>query len=308
LPLLIHRGAEETHSVGSVDYLEHGLARAERLTAHAYSQALLLKSLKDLTLPHPVAADDEAHLRTLASLYLLSQLEQASLLPSVELLAGIGMGGGVSVDLGPAASKLMEFWRRRKERFSADERRHLFERVFDSDFENLMISLCEALYKLDEGVLPQGRSNPLEQAKLRTIGEQLTEHLLNHTTSESSFAAIDILASTREATEILKDAHVEHAFGAHTIWMTVTAILQRYGVPGKDPASFVVRGKAGLTILAWLADAHSVMNSSTQPLVGLDNPVISAAVDWLQSSLAIEQSKAAEQAPPANSPQSAEGA
>jgi hypothetical protein len=292
LPLLIQQGMDEVHAVGSVGYLEHGLALAERLTAHAYIRALALNALNGVTLPHPVAADDQAHLRTLGSLYLLSQLEQAGLLAAVELLAGIGVGGGVSVDLGPAASKLMEFWRRRKERFSPDERKHLFEKLFDSNFENLMISLCEALYKLDEGVIQKGASNPLEQAKVRTLGEQLADYLLNHTTGESTFAANDILAATREATEILKDPHVEHAFGAHNVWMTVTAILSRYGGPAADPASLVVRGKAGLTILSWLADAHLVINVSTQPLVGLDNPVIAAAVDWLQSSLAIEQGKA----------------
>lgn len=292
MPLLIQQEPDEVRGVVFAGYLEHGLATAERLTAHAYIRALALNALNGVTLPHPVAADDQAHLRTLASLYLLSQLEQAGLLPSVELLAGIGIGGGLAVDLGPAASKLMEFWRRRKERFSAEERKHLFERVFDSNFENLMISLCEALYKLDEGVIQKGASNPLEQAKVRTLGEQLADYLLNRTTAESTFAANDILAATREATEILKDAHVERAFGAHNIWMTVTAILNRYGAAAGDPASFVVRGKAGLTILSWLADAHKVISVSAQPLVGLDNPVISAAVDWLQSSLAIEQGKA----------------
>jgi hypothetical protein len=310
LPLLIQQVTEEVHGVGSVGYLEHGLALAERLTAHAYTRtlALALDTLGNLTLPQPSTADDQAHLRTLASLYLTSQLEQASLLPAVELLAGIGVGGGVSVDLGPASSKLMEFWRHRKERFSPEERRSLFDRLFDSNFENLMISLCEALYKLDEGVIPQGTSNPLEQAKVRTLGEQLAEYLLNHTTGESTFAANDILASTRAATEILKDPRVEHAFGAHSVWMTVAAILHRYGTAAADPVAFVVRGKAGLTILSWLADAHGVIETSTQPLVGLDNPVIAAAVDWLQSSLTIEQSKAGAPTPAASPPQPTEGA
>jgi hypothetical protein len=90
--------------------------------------------------------------------------------------------------------------------------------------------------------------------------------------------------------------------------MTVTAILNRYGTPAGDPASFVVRGKAGLTILSWLADAHKVINASTQPLVGVDNPVVAAAVDWLQSSLAIEQGKAGIETAAASPPHSAEGA
>jgi hypothetical protein len=310
LPLLIQQGVEETHGIGSVGYLEHGLAVAERLTAHAHTRtlSLALDALGNLTIPPSSGADDQAHLRTLASLYLTSQLELASLLPAVELLAGIGVGGGMSIDLGPASSKLMDFWRHRKERFSPEERRGLFERLFDSNFENLMISLCEALYKLDEGVIPQGRSNPLEQAKVRTLGEQLSDYLLNQTTGESTFAANDILSSTRAATEILKDPRVERAFGVHTIWMTVSAIMRRYGQVGADPISFVVRGKAGLTILSWLADARGALDTSTQPLVGLDNPVIAAAVDWLQSSLAIEQSKTGLQTPAASAPPPTGGA
>jgi hypothetical protein len=307
LPLLIQQGTNEVYDAGSAGYLEHGLPLAERLAAHAYTRALALHPPGEFALPQPTASDDQAHLRALAGLYLMSQLEQASLLPAVELLAGMGVSGGVSVDVGPAAFKLMDFWRHRQERFSPEERQHLYGLLFGSEFENLMISLCEALYKLDEGVIHQGVSNPLEQAKVRTTAEQLVEHLLNHTTGVSAFAATDILAATRKATEILKDPHVEHAFGGHDVWMTVAAILHRYGGAAVDPVSYVVRGKAGLTILSWLADAHAVIDASTQPLVGLDNPVIPAAVDWLQSSLTIEQSKAA--APAANTPaHAAEGA
>jgi hypothetical protein len=300
--LLVQQGTPELHGVG---YLDHGLAAAERLTARAFTRALSLHPPGSFALPQPAAADEEAHLRSLAALYLSSQLEQASFVPAVELLAGIG--AGASIDLGPASSKLMEFWRHRNERFSAEERRGLYARLFDSDFDNLMISLCEALYKLDEGVVPKGASNPLEQAKVRSLGAELVEHLLERSKGETAFAASDILASTRAAAEILKDPHVEHAFGAHNVWMTVSSIMRRYGTPSQDPVQFVVRGKAGMTILSWLADAHEVINNSTQPLVGLDNPVISAAVDWLQASLAIEQSKAAGMPAP-GSPYNPEGA
>ena len=225
---LIEHGAEEIHAVAAVEYLEHGLALAERLTAHAYTHAQAL-TLGPLAHTHPVASDDQAHLRALASLYLMSQLERASLLPAVELLAGLGASGGPAADLGPAGPKLMEFWRYRKEHFSPGERRSLFDRLFDSDFENFMISLCEALYKLDEGAIRPGTSNPLQQAKVRTLAEQLSAHLLEHATGESAFAATDILASTRAATEILKDPQVEHGFGARSVWTTVEAIFRRYG-------------------------------------------------------------------------------
>ena len=310
LSLIEHRTGE-VHAVGTVGYLVHGLALAEQLAAHAYTyaQAVGLATLGPLAHTHPVASDDQAHLRALASLYLMSQLERASLLPAVELLAGLGVSGGLSIDLGPAASsKLMEFWRYRKEHFSAEERRSLFDRLFNSDFDNFMISLCEALYKLDEGIIQPGTSNPLQQAKVRTLAEQLSEHLLNHTTGESAFAATDILGSIRAATEILNDPRVEHSFGAHSIWTTVQAILRRYGMASEEPSSYVVRGKAGLTIIAWLAEAQPLLNTSAQPLVGVDNPVIAAAVDWLSTSLAIEQSKAGHADTVSHSSQPVEGA
>jgi hypothetical protein len=304
--LLTQHRTHAVHGVGSHGYLEHGLAWAERLTVHAFTRALSLHPPGTFTLPQPVADDDQAHLRALASLYFTSQLELASLLPAVELLAGIGVGA--SIDLGPAASKLMEFWRHRSERFSPEERRGLYNELFNSDFENLMISLCEALYKLDEGVIPEGATNPLQEAKVRSLGEELADYLLRHSNAEAAFAAGDILASTRAATEILKDEHVEHAFGAHNVWMTVSSIMRRYGTPAKESTSFVVRGKAGMTILTWLADADVIIKNSTRPLVGLDNPVISAAVDWLQSSLAIEQSNAASPAPEPGPPHASGGA
>jgi hypothetical protein len=214
------------------------------------------------------------------------------------MLAAQTISGGIQADLGNAATHLLEFWRHRSERFSADERRALFNRIFDADFDNQMIDLCEALYKLDEGVLVPGSSNPLQQAKVRTSAEQLAEQLLNHVTGESAFAADDILETTRACTEILKTPQVEHAFGVNTIWKTVEAILRRYSVPVPDFASLVMRGKAGLTILSWLADAHGVVQSSNTALVALDHPVITAAVDWLESSLAIEQNKPDEQPQP----------
>jgi hypothetical protein len=292
LPSLTQQRPERVSSAGSTGYLEHGLVAVERLIAHAYARALSLHPPGELTLPEPASSDEQAHIRALAGLYLMSQLEQASLLTAVELLAGIAVSGGTTIDLGPSAAKLLEFWRHRQERFSPEERQHLYDRLFGDEFENLMISLCEALYKLDEGIIPRGVSNPLQQAKVRALGEQLAEHLLNHTTGESAFAATDILVAIRKATEILKDSHVQHAFGAHDVWTTVSGILHRYGTPTTvDSPSLVERGKAGATILSWLADARTAIDSSAEPLVGLDNPVIAAAVDWLQSSLAIEQGK-----------------
>lgn len=280
----------EARAAEHVIHFRHALALAECLADHAYSRTHAL-SLGALNPPHAAEADDHAHLQAMASLYLMSQLEHAALLPAVELLSKLAVSGGIPLDLGSASSKLMQFWQHRNERFSPEERRSLFDRLFNADFDNFMIDICEALYKLDEGAMRPGTSNPLEQAKVRTVAAQLSDHLLNHTTGESAFAANDILASIRAATTILNDPHVEHVFGTHSLWTTVQAILHRYGGEVGNPTAFVTRGKAGLTILAWLAEAQAMMGDSTRPFVGLDNPVIAAATDWLNASLTIEESK-----------------
>lgn len=302
MALLTHPIVEAEHALESARYLEDGLALAESLAARASSraQALALDSFGDLAVPPPAALpDDQAHIRALASLYLTAQLEHASLLPSVELLAGIGVSGGLLQQLGPVASKLLDFWRHRNERYAAAERRSLFERLFDSDFDSLMIGLCEALYKLDEGTAVPGSSNPLQRARVRAMAQQLSEHLLERTSGDIAFAADDILAATRTATEILKDPRLQHAFGVKTIWKAVGEILRRYGSEQPESAVFVMRGKAGLTILSWLADAQALLPTSTQLLVGLDHPVIGAAVDWLETSLSIEQGRSDAAATPA---------
>jgi hypothetical protein len=54
-----------------------------------------------------------------------------------------------------------------------------------------------------------------------------------------------------------------------------------------DPRLFVRRGRAGMTVLSWLADAGPHLENSAVLLVSLDHPVIQVAVDWMEAALAI---------------------
>jgi hypothetical protein len=286
--------------------LAHASALIE--TAQLRGQALALDVLGDINLPDamPATADDQALIRAVAPLYLAAQLEEAALVPAVETLSALAVSGGLPVDLGPAASLIEGFWRQRNERFHENERRAFFARLFGADhpdaldagqsgrqalntaFEELMINLCESLYKLDEQTLGGKYASPHAQVRVLTAARNLAENLLNKGGGMTAFAAKEILDVIQTAVQILQQPGVQHAFGARSLWTAVRAVASRYLHINPDTSSYVTRGKSGLILLSWLADSLPHLNDN-QPLVTLDHPVIGAATEWLQASLTIRE-------------------
>ena len=287
------------------------LAKANALAelAHARALALALDDAGDIVLPDatPASADDQALIRAIAPLYLAAQLEEAALLPAVETLSGLAVSGGLPIDLGTAAALIRQFWQQRNERFHANERRAFFARLFGADsaetaadggraqvnagFEDLMIDLSEALYKLDEESLGANTAGPRGQARVLITARNLAENLLNKGGGMTAFAAKEILATIQSAVQILQQPDVQHAVGGHSLWTAVHAVAKRYLHIDGDSSTYVTRGKSGLIILSWLADSLPQLNQG-QPLVTLDHPVIAAATEWLQASLSIREAGA----------------
>jgi hypothetical protein len=284
------------------------LAHAESLAdqAHARTISLALDAFGEIVLPDitPASADDQALIRAVAPLYLASQLEEAALLSAVETLCGLAISGGLPVDLGAAAPLIQTFWQHRNERFHENERRAFFARLFGVDeektsapqqvnapFENLFIDLSEALYKLDEQSLGGNTGSPHAQTRILTAARNLAGNLLNHAGGIAAFAAKEIVSTIQSAVEILQQPAVQHAVGARSLWTAVHAIASRYLHADRETSSYVTRGKSGLIIMSWLADSLPRLNDN-QPLVTLDHPVIAAAAEWLQASLAIHDAGA----------------
>lgn len=289
------------------------LAQAFALAEQAYAQAvsLALDELGDIDLPDaiPSSAEDQAQIRAIATLYLAAQLEEAALVPAVETLSGLAISGGLPVDLGSAASLIESFWQQRSERFHESERRAFFARLFGADnpnsvsganggrpalnaaFEDLMIDVCEALYKLDEQGVSGNYAGPHAQTRVLTAARNLAENLLNKGGGMTGFTAKEILSTIQTAVQILQQPAVQHAFGARSLWTAVRAVASRYLHMDRDTSAYVTRGKSGLILLSWIADSLPRLNDG-QPLVRLDHPVIGAATEWLQASLSIREAGA----------------
>jgi hypothetical protein len=285
---------------GSVD---SALALAGRLLAavEGFAQQHSLPELGDIELPPVVgSAADQAHLRSVAPLYLAAELEEAGLVPAVELLAGVFASGGLQADLGPAAALLVAFWQERNHRFTAAERRAFFGRLFGSPgpalatpesrntaFEPLLIDLAEALYRLDPE--PGLGGLPSSQVPVRMAARQLTANLVPRGGGMASFAAGELLGAVQRALAILKHPQVQGAFGASSVWGAARNISQRYRREDPDVGSHVTRGKSGMLLLAWLAEVLPVLDDVSGVLVAPGDPVLAAATAWLQASLTLTE-------------------
>ncbi len=287
--------------------LEATLRQAETLVAAARAFAITLEELAALVLPLPSGSSiSQAQLRAMATLYLASELEAAGIVPAAEDLMRLARSGGLSIDLGAATPLLQAFWLNRNERASAAERRSCFSGLFgdtgssspvgqasNTEFEDRLIDLCEALYKLDERASNPSWGSVAQQARARAAASRLLESLVRSGTGLTVFLAQEILATVRQALQMLGHPDVVAALGGQSVRDVVTAIDRRLRRASSGAFDLhIQRGQAGMTILAWLAEAAPLLASSSGPLVGIDHPVIPAAVEWLESSLRLTEAPA----------------
>jgi hypothetical protein len=294
------------------DDLLRALAQAAALAQRTNSAAvaLALEEFGQIDLPDvaPASAGDQLQIRAIAPLYLAAQLEEARLLPVIETLSALAASGGILIDLGASAAQIEDFWRGRNDRFHETERRALFTRLFGADdlnrnggaaeelpvfndkFENLMIDLCESLYKFDEEGATNSSFAAHVQVRVLMAARNLAENLLDRSGGMTPFAANEILGTIQSAVQILQQPSLQRAFGARSLWTLVRAVATRYLHFQPDTSAYVTRGKSGLILLSWLADSLPLVNSG-QPLLTVAHPAIGAAAEWLQASLIVREAQ-----------------
>ncbi|WP_323801768.1 hypothetical protein [Parasphingorhabdus sp.] len=288
------------------------LNQGGRLVAKAtgYGLAFALDQLGDIDIPEPHASQiDRAQLRALATLYLAAELEPAGIIPTAELLAGLSTSGGLNIDLGPAGSLVAGFWRQRNNRATAMERNAFFSRLFgtaggpvsaDADrnfqFEDHMLSLCEALYKLDEMTTIDRYGGVAQQTRVRSAARAVGQNLVTASGGITAFMAGEITATLKEAFAIIGHPHLRQLFGARDVWGVVAAINRQVGRAVPPASPYIQRGKSGMTVISWLADVATELGGS-RPIVEIGHPVVAAAIEWLQAALRIGEMTSAAPSP-----------
>jgi hypothetical protein len=282
--------------------VERAVGEAERLLLAVESYGLMLAELGAIDLPSAARAEP-MQMRAVASLYLASTLEVAGLIEATDGLARLARSGALAGDLGEAAPLVAEFWNGRSTRTSTEERLALFARLFGAPagpvdavgsvndmFEEMLLDLCDAIIEsADHG----------SQRRVRAAGVRLAENIAAAASEFVLMMARDIITTLSQAIAILSHPQVRTVLMARTLWDAVAAIDRRFRRRARPTLSYLRRGRAGMPILEWLADALD-SGETDAAMVGPDDTVIDAAINWVDETLAIlraEESTAAAASP-----------
>ena len=184
----------------------------------------------------------------------------------------------VTQPLGPSAQLLNTFWRHRRERLDAKERNAIFARVIeDPHFERLMGRLCEAIVAEADG------SDLREAVALETAALGLGEFLAQRVDAMATIAANDIVENINAALAFLRDRLLQAAFGVTSLWALVSVAGAVQGQTDASIRDHVDRGRAGQTVLLWLAAHYVDQAPKLEPNNPGDVAVIEAAQRWLST-------------------------
>ncbi|MCA1714521.1 MAG: hypothetical protein LC715_05170 [Gammaproteobacteria bacterium] len=249
------------------------------LDAHERRLATALAMLGDIDLP-PGAPNalDQAQLQAAAPLYFASELESAGLLPTAELVAGLFASGAITQPLGPTAQMINAFWRGRRERLDANERNAIFARAIEAPyFGSLMAALCEA-------IVVQAEDRDMRKGvTLENTAQNLGEFLAQRVDAMAAIAARDIVDNINAALAFLRDRLVQTAFGVNSLWALVSIAGAVQGQGASTVRNHVERGRAGQTVLLWLA-AHYPSQTLLLDANNTDDiEIIAAAQRWLSA-------------------------
>ena len=280
-PLPIRRGAAPPPAARHehTDLLRAVATALAAGAVHEHALAHALAALGDIELP-PGASEvgDRVQLQAAAPLYFAGELEVAGILPTAELVAGLFASGALSQPLGPAAQLLNAFWRHRRERLDANERNAIFARVIEEPhFERLMGALCEAIVAQADG------SDLREAVLLQTAAAGLAEFLAQRVDAMAAIAARDIVENIDTALAFLRDRLVQTAFGVTSLWalLAIAGAAQRRG--DASVRSHADRGRAGQTVLLWLAAHGGDPAPQIDPANPADAELAAAAQRWLSA-------------------------
>jgi hypothetical protein len=222
------------------------------------------------------ARPSRAELGVAAVLLWARHVDDAGLLDTIDALAEGVRNGALPIEIrGPVVRRLIE-WHRRRDQFSADERRAIYDRVV-ADVDPLLVQLVTTLCEIGHA----GRDQSIRHLQIRAAatGRELAGELSARATGIAAFAARDIVRQVREALAILADAELAQALGGGTAWTIVArhapSLLRRR----LDVSKSVARATAGRELVEWLArNADRLVAGTAAPTP--DDPVVHAALAY----------------------------
>jgi hypothetical protein len=249
---------------------------AEHLSAAVRRFGTAVLGLVDLPAIE-AARPSRAELGVAAVLLWARHVDDAGLLDFVTALArGVHTGALPMPLTGPIVRRLVDWQRRgRLERFTAEERRALYERTVGGELDAPFAGLVAALSEI--GHAGQRSSIRHLQVRAAQLGRELAGELSGRATGIAAFAARDIVQQVREALALLADPELARALGGGGPWTLIARHAEVLLGRRVDVERHVARAVAGRAIIEWLAGNADRLVAGT-PAAG--DPVVRAALAY----------------------------
>lgn len=226
-----------------------------------------------------------AQIRAAGALLWASEIEQAGLPAFVDALAEGAVEGKVLLPITSGADRLMLYRRTRNERFTGDERRALYERLFGAPGDGAH-PFAASFHRLLQTLDAIAHAGPQESlvgpaARANASAREVAQWLSEHSGGIAPFAARSIAEHIRDALAVLHDPDVARALGGGSVWQMLR--LHAAEVLGRavDPGPHLERASAALALVSWMARAASAIEGGTATVP--PPQVLQAAVLWLSS-------------------------
>ena len=212
------------------------------------------------------------------------QVEAAGLPSFVEALAEGVMKGTLLLPIDAGGDQLGRYWKGRHERFSADERREVYGRIFgdpavldSGEFPGLFEALVESLTEI--GLVPTTQPLGAYVVRANVAARDLGAELSMRAGGIAAYAARDIVAHVRQGLALLGTPDIARSLGAGGVWNMIA--LHGPEVLGRQltPRPHLAKAEAVHAVISWLADNAGSVGDLTATIGTLD-PVVRAAESW----------------------------
>jgi hypothetical protein len=249
------------------------LDRVERLLDDLRAAALERwgsGALEAIDLPpilNPSGQVSPAQLRAAGALLWASQVEEAGLLDFVDALADGVLEGKVLLPIRAGADRLLLYRRSRHERFTPEERRALYQRLFGAPGDGghpFAAAFGRLLAALDAlGHLGPQQSPTALAVRANQAASEVVTWLSEEGGGVLPFAARSIADQIKQALAVIRDPDVSRALGGGSPWRMIRLHAQELLSRPLDPEPGLERATAALQLTGWLSDAAAALTSGS---------------------------------------------
>jgi hypothetical protein len=194
-------------------------------------------------------------LEAAAALYSGATLEQLGPFALADRIVGLWLQGGVPVGPTSDASRALDqYWLQHTERLSDEQRRGIYARVFDADFDELWATLVQ----------PGADAIRRAEDVRAHVGAHIDEAILEVTPR--------LHAQLAQALDVLDSPEILESYGARDVWQLVDQLARMELGTAPEVGRARTMAASGTAIIGWLAQEDDGT---------VTEDVVDAAQSWL---------------------------